>query len=182
MEINDIEIINPSLYPVEESKLEELVVLINQVYLDSEGELWPHDGSYYRTKLSEIKSYIAKGQLRFAVINSKIVGMVKVFKKDEDLGCFGMLLVHPEYRRYKLGSLLVEHAEKWCRQTGLKNIELELLVANDFTMKEKVMLRKWYSKIEYQLIEIVPFESLYPSHSRLIQVPCSFEIMRKNLN
>ncbi len=179
--MNDLVIVNPKDIPISEEKLKNLVEIINAIYLASEGELWPHDGSYFRITLSEIKDFIKKGHLRFAMIADKIVGVIKIHRKEDNLGCFGLLSVDPNYRNLKIGSKLIQIAEQWCVSSGLSCIELELLVPREFSLKDKEMLRKWYSQIGYKLIAIEPFESLYPSHKDLIQVPCNFEIMRKSL-
>lgn len=179
--MEEVKVIQPVLTSISSEDLTGLVELINQVFLDSESEFWPHDGSYYRTTVEEIASFICKGHLRFAIVDDRIVGMIKVYKKGSGLGCFGMLIVDPAYRKHKIGSLLVKEAENWCLAVGLQNIELELLVANDFELEEKIQLRNWYDRIGYVLIEKVPFESLYPTHADLIQIPSSFEIMRKKL-
>ncbi len=162
--------------------LKHLVDKINEVFLVSESKLWPHDGTYYRTTVEELKSFIEKGQIRIAKMDDLIVGLIKVYQKRNGVGGFGLLMVDPAYRQFKIGTQLVQVAEDWCKTVQLSAIELELLVANDFVLEDKIILREWYGRRGYQWIEKTAFETLYPSHAGLIQVPCSFEIMRKKLN
>ena len=179
--MKEVQFINPLEVNFSRVQLEKLVCLINDVFFVAEGVLWPQDGTYYRTTLAEVESYIAKGELRFAMINEEIAGIVKVIKRNSDLGCFGMLVVDPKFRQHKLGSQLVELAENVCIAQGMSRIELELLVPNDFILEDKEFLREWYNRIGYKYEEKFPFESLYPSHAHLIQTSCRFEIMRKKL-
>ena len=178
----DVKIINPLKANFSKKELEDLVEIINDVFFQTEGVLWPQDGTYYRTTVNEVEGYISNDELRFAIIDSKIVGLVKVVERNQDLGCFGMLVVDPNYRKHKLGSLLVSTAENLCRAKGMTQIELELLVPNEFILADKEFLREWYSRIGYKHEESVSFESLYPSHAHLLQTSCRFEIMRKILS
>jgi GNAT superfamily N-acetyltransferase len=179
--LDQIEIILPFSGQYDDEKLQILIELINDIYLQSERIIWPTDGSYFRIRLSQLKELIELGHIRLAILNDEIIGVIKIMAKEKGIATFGLLAVNPKYRKHKVGSALIENAENWAKNNSLAYMELELLKPIDQIIQDKVFLENWYGRIGYKKLKTYQFEELYPSHAHLIQLPCLFEIFRKKL-
>ncbi len=107
-----------------------IVKLINQVYLLTEKDFWPHDGQYERTNTNEIEHFIKKKELIIATKSQEIVGAAHIYHLKENVCGFGMLVSSPKYRGIGIGSLLMKSIEDWAKTNHYNTIQLELLNTN----------------------------------------------------
>lgn len=157
----------------------EWVELINQVYLTSESEFWK-DG-YYRISEEEYLKTIAAGQFLFAFLEDKKAGCVKVRRLEEDLGDFGMLITHPNFRKHGIGGKLVDAAEAHLAQLGCKRIRLEVLKPIHWLHEEKEFLDRWYRKLGYSPIDTIDFFEAYPRMKGQGKTELEFVVYEKGL-
>ena len=155
--------------------------LINQVYLLTEKDFWPHDGQYERTNDDEIAEFIKNNELIIATISNEIVGAVHVYHLEENVCGFGMLVSSPEKRGIGVGSTLMKSIEDWAKINHYKTIQLELLKQIEYKHPDKEFLTSWYTLLGYKYITKTTYLDLYPKQASLLQVPCNFEIYQKNI-
>jgi|LGVF01.2.fsa_nt_gb GNAT superfamily N-acetyltransferase len=155
--------------------------LINKVYLITESDFWPHDGSYERTNTALITEYIKNKELIIARIDNEIVGAVHVYPIKESICGFGMLVAAPDKRGLGIGAALMEGIENWSKNNSYKTIQLELLKPINYKHPDKEFLSFWYTKLGYTLISNTSYGNLYPKQAFLLKIPCNFEIFQKNL-
>jgi len=155
--------------------------LINKVYLITESDFWPHNGSYERTNASEILQFIENNELIIAQIDEEIVGAVHVYPVKDDVCGFGMLVAAPKKRGHGIGTTLMKSIEDWAVNNKYKIIQLELLKPINYLHPDKEFLNNWYTKMGYKLISKTTYGKLYPKQASLLKIPCNFEIYQKNL-
>ena len=81
------------------------------------------------------------------------VATCRFYEKDGESVVLGRVVVLPEYRGKKLGSLLLSEAEKWIRELGYKRIDVDSrTVAVGFYEKNG------YEKISGEVIISGPFD------------------------
>ena len=162
-------------------QIESVVELINKVYLITESDFWPHNGSYERTNASEITRFIKNKELIIAQIAEEIVGAVHVYPVKEDICGFGMLVAAPKKRGCGIGVTLMESIEDWAINNEYKIMQLELLKPINYKHPDKEFLKRWYTKMGYKLTSKSSYGKLYPKQASLLKIPCNFEIYQKNL-
>lgn len=54
--------------------------------------------------------------------NGEIVGVIKVFEKESEVGWMSHLAVHKDYQKRGVGRLLVQAVEKQARENGFKRL------------------------------------------------------------
>ncbi len=116
-----------------------------------------------------------------AQIGEQIVGVCKIDKRDEQTCEFGMLTADPNFRSIGIGRELVEFAENWGRDTGFKQMRLELLTPRVGKNKSKEFLKVWYSRIGYEPSYTVPFEEEAPHRKNDFSQDCDFTVWLKDL-
>ncbi|MCB0476033.1 MAG: GNAT family N-acetyltransferase [Flavobacteriaceae bacterium] len=155
--------------------------LINRVYMISEHDFWSQTGEYSRTTLEAITEFIKKEELLIARMNNEIVGAVHVYRITDTRCGFGMLVSLPEKRRSGIGAALIAAVETWAFENKYSQIQLELLVPESYKHPDKEFLKKWYTRLGYQLKSATPYADLYPKQAHLLKMQCFFEIYQKNL-
>ncbi len=155
--------------------------LINQVYLQTESDFWPHNGLYERTNAVKLIRYIKNNELIIATIADQIVGAVHVYPIENDHCGFGMLVASPKKRGLGIGTSLMKSVENWALANNYKTIQLELLKPKAYIHPEKEFLHKWYTELGYTFINKTTYGDLYPEQSHLLKIPCDFEIYQKKL-
>jgi GNAT superfamily N-acetyltransferase len=159
----------------------DLVNLVNSVYAKAEAGMWQESG--LRTNVIEIKRLVNEKRLILARLDDQIVGLVAVrLMEDSETSEFGMLVVDPEYRKLKVGSLLVASAEKWAQQNSCTHMRLELLTPRNWKHPSKEFLKKWYRKIGYKPTKTEPFELLHPDKIDALATDCDFTVWLKKLS
>jgi len=162
-------------------QIESVAELINKVYLITESDFWPQNGSYERTNALEITQFIAKKELIIARIEEEIVGAVHIYPVKDDVCGFGMLVSSPEKRGAGIGRMLMKSIEDWAMMNTYKIIQLELLKPINYLHPDKEFLKGWYTKLGYRIISKTSYGDLYPNQASLLKIPCNFEIYQKNL-
>ncbi len=155
--------------------------LINTVYENSEREFWPTDGSYSRTTIDEISSFVEKEELIVAKEANEIVGTVHVYPINSTTLGFGMLTVSLQHRKKGIGNVLLKAVEVFAKTNKFSKIQLELLKPLHFKHQEKEFLEKWYCKNNYELTESITHENLYFKQATMLKFPCKFDIFTKTI-
>lgn len=154
---------------------------INSIYLEEEALVWPNDGRYERTNAQEVLNYDQLGELLVAKNeNNEILGSLRLYIHDGRT-YYGILITIREYRSAGIGGLLVQKAEEIAKSRGESFIYIELLLAKDGSLTNKQGMRQWYSSKGYVYHEDIRFDQKDPIKSKLMKIPCYFEIMRKAL-
>ena len=99
--------------------------------------------------------------------------------ENNTIGEFGMVVVNPDYRGKRLGSGLVEEAEKWAKSWGAHTMRLELLTPKTWKQDTKEFMKQWYTRIGYKPQKTEPFEKQYPIDSKKLATECDFTIWLK---
>ena len=81
-------------------------------------------------------SYGSAGEAFFVAVNgAKVVGTIGVKHEDKRTALLRRLFVDDQYRRRQIGSQLVEHAIKFCRQNGYHEIIFKTTSSMDLAIK-----------------------------------------------
>jgi len=163
-------------------KINEITKLINEVYLVTEKEFWPHDGRYERTNRKELLRFIDNEELIIARSGREIIGAVHIYPIKEKICGFGMLVSSPKMRGIGVGSALMERIENWAKNNNYKIIQLELLKPIEYKHPDKEFLKAWYMKLGYEMISKTSYRELYPKQASLLKIPAYFEIYQKNIS
>ncbi|MFD4668173.1 GNAT family N-acetyltransferase [Lentzea sp. NPDC058450] len=157
----------------------EIAALINRVYADAEKGIWL-DGAA-RTGEQEIAGLIAAGEIAVARDQGRLIGSVRIHELPDGAGEFGMLVAAPEERGTGVGRGLVEFAENWARERNLAEMQLELLVPQEWAHPVKEFLRAWYTRLGYRLQRRDDLATAYPFLVPKLATPCDFLVFRKDL-
>jgi GNAT superfamily N-acetyltransferase len=156
-----------------------LAALINRVYDDAERGLWRDRAG--RTDAAELAGFIAAGEIAVATRDGRIAGSVRVRRVAEDIGELGILVAAPDQRGIGVGTALVDFAERHSREHGMRAIRLELLVAREWRHPGKELLRAWYERCGYRLVDVLDVGAVYPQLPPLLATPCDLERYEKPL-
>jgi len=164
---------------LDENQVGFLVSIINQVYQESEGDIWKAE--HERITLPRMLEIIAKGELLLAVTDSEICGCIHLEPMDVVMAKFKMLVTNPKFKGQGIGSMLVNYAEEVARVNGANKMQLELLVPAAFKHPDKIFLNRWYTRIGYQKIEEHAVDYLNSGLSKLLKIDCVIEVYHKIL-
>ncbi len=160
--------------------VEQLTALINDVYATAESGLW-RDGAT-RTTAPELAQLIAVGQIAVATApGGRIVGSVHVHRIAAAINEFGLLVAAPDNRGIGIGRTLVDFAEQYSIDRGLRAIQLELLVPRSWRHPSKEFLKTWYGRRGYRHIQTRQMVDAYPHLAPLLATPCDLEVHEKRL-
>jgi GNAT superfamily N-acetyltransferase len=160
--------------------IERLTRLINGVYATAESGLW-RDGAT-RTTEPELTGLIEVGQIVVATTqDGHVVGSVHVHQISNDTGEVGTLVAAPEHRGTGVGRALLDFAEDYSRDQGLRAIQLELLVPRAWRHPSKEFLKSWYGRRGYRLIQTRRMDDSHPHLAPLLATPCDLEVREKSL-
>ncbi|GLY50245.1 GNAT family N-acetyltransferase [Lentzea sp. NBRC 102530] len=157
----------------------EIAALINRVYADAEKGIWL-DGAE-RTSEQEVAGLVAAGEIAVVREQGRLVGSVRIHELEDGAGEFGMLVAAPEERGTGIGRRLVEFAESWARERQLAEMQLELLVPQDWQHPVKEFLRAWYTRLGYRVRRRDDLAQAYPFLVPQLATPCDFLVFRKDL-
>ena len=121
-----------------------------------------------RIKQTEVEQLLAKGVFLLAQADDKIDGCVYVELRGER-SYLGLLSVDPASQQSGLGSLLMNEAEKYCRERGSQS--MDILIVN---LRRE--LPPFYQKRGYVDSGTSPFPADVPT-----KIPCHFINMSKPL-
>ncbi|RDW63760.1 hypothetical protein BP6252_11305 [Coleophoma cylindrospora] len=171
---------NPSL-------VSEITTLVNQVYLEAEGDFFveTHLRKLLRTDPAQVTEYIQLHRVYTATHDGHIIGCIKLQIEDAGdqacsakVGHLGLFAVSSSQRRSGLGRRLVEVVEKDALLRGCQAMELEILTPKEGGHVFKDFLKVWYSKMGYRVVrteelaDSLPFlvpDIIRPSHLVIYQ-------------
>ena len=160
-------------------RVDDLAALINDVYETAERGLW-HKGAT-RTTPAELAELIRAGQIAVATCDGEVVGSVQLHDVAPDTSEFGMLVAAPDERGTGVGRALLDFAERWSRERGLRTMQLELLVPRHWRHPSKEFLRGWYGRRGYRRVRTEVIGGAHPHLAPLLATPCDLEIHQKPL-
>ncbi|MEH7223230.1 GNAT family N-acetyltransferase [Bacillus sp. JJ1566] len=160
-------------------EMEHIANIVNRVYEASEGSLWIPGAS--RTTAAEIAELTNSGEIAVAQTMGQIIGCVRVRRINQETGEFGMLAVDDKYQGTGIGRELIRFAEQKCQNEQLRKMQLELLVPQEGTHPDKVILKNWYSRIGYQPIHTETIDASFPRLAEMLAIPCKFIVFQKEL-
>lgn len=174
----------------DEALIERLVSIINQVYLETEGDMW--NEGFLRTNPEAIRVFIRAGELGVAYIQDTPRG--SSVSKGRPVGCFhlrpspdataadfGMFALDPVHRGTGLGRQMLAFAEEHCRAAGRRVMRLEVLFPTDSEHTFKARLSAWYTRAGYELVKLAVFQDGYPELAPLLRRPCDYRVFEKRL-
>ena len=164
---------------LDENQVGFLILMINQVYDDSEGNIWKKE--HQRIAKPRLLEIIAKKELLLAVAGTEICGCIHLEPMDGTIFKFKMLVANPKFKGKGVGSVLVNFAEEEARKNGALKMQLELLVPTEFEHPDKVFLNKWYTRIGYQKVAEESVDAAHDGLSKLLKTACLAEIYQKVL-
>jgi GNAT superfamily N-acetyltransferase len=159
--------------------VEQLARLVNDVYATAESGLWREGAT--RTTASEVAELIRAEQIAVATRNGHIVGSIRIHEVSEDASEFGMLVSAAEERGTGVGRALLDYAERYSRELGLRAIRAELLVPREWSHPSKEFLDAWYRRSGYGAIRTDRIDDNYPHLAPLLATPCDLVIYQKPL-
>nr|WP_304220029.1 GNAT family N-acetyltransferase [Fredinandcohnia onubensis] len=161
-------------------EMEHIANIVNRVYAASEGSLW--NPGAFRTTPEEMAELTKSGEIAVAQFMGKIVGCVRVRKIDQETGEFGMLAVDDKYQGTGIVRELIRFAEQKCQKEHLRKMQLELLVPQEGSHPDKVILEKWYTRLGYQPIHTEDIDVSFPRLAEMLAIPCKFIVFQKELS
>ena len=147
----------------ERSDAEALVPLINSAF--------EVESPFFTTKritLTETVAHFDKGTFLLAERDDEIAGCNYVELRGP-VGYFGLLSVHLDYQGHGLGRILVEQAERLCRDAGCTVMQIRVL-------NHRTELPPFYEKLGYHVARTEEVEQV-PS----ARMPYHFILMEKAL-
>lgn len=119
------------------AEAESLVPLINRAFA-IELQFFTSE----RIDLAETLEHFAKGTFLISELDGKLVGCNYVELRG-DAGYFGLLSVDPEQQGRGLGRMLIEQAEKHCRENGCSKMQIRVV-------NHRTELPPFYKKLGYK--------------------------------
>lgn len=140
----------PDIRPCTPTDYEELAALVNSAYRgESSRAGWTTEADYLagqRTSPANLRRDLCDPATRTVLCmfeNGKIIACVYLEKKDEETCYLGMLTVKPDMQDRGLGRVMLEAAEDFARQWGMKRMILGVLCTRDSLMA-------WYERRGYR--------------------------------
>ena len=166
-----------------EASAPEITDLINTAY-GNENRLW-YNQNKQRTTVPEITSSIIAGEMLAAYSTSPsedLIGCIQLHPvSPPQIAGLGMLAVPYSARGQGVGRLLVEAAEERARGMGFSEMQLELLMPRDWKLEAKEVLKVWYERMGYVLVEVGQLTDYYPKIVDLMACECICVVYRKGL-
>ena len=156
--------LSPGLRQAEETDVERLTALINEVYAPAEGFLY--DGP--RITAQEVRERLARGRFLLDVDPEEGVRGCVYVAITGTSGYFGLLAVSPSRQQRGLGRSLALAAESFCRSEGCRTMTIDVV-------NHRHELFPFYASLGYEVAGERPFED-----ARLNRA-AHFVIMRKTL-
>ncbi len=122
--------------------------LVNQAYKELSDMGLNYTATYQDEKVTQDR--MKKGRCFLLLDDERIIGTILLYEEDylkrsKKCAYVGQFGIHPEYKRKRLGSLLMDHVEKIALEECYESIQLD-------TAKPATHLVDWYLKREYQII------------------------------
>ncbi len=162
---------------IDKQRVDFLVVMINEVYKETEGNIWIDD--YQRISKEQLIKAICDKELLLAVNNQTIYGCAHLLRLNNLAYKFKMLVANPKYKGTGIGSKLVTYVEQTALGKGASIMQLELLVPTEFIHQDKVFLHNWYTRIGYELKEEHNVDYVHQGISRFLKTGCVAKVYEK---
>lgn len=164
---------------LDENQVGFLISMINQVYQESEGDMWKDE--HERVTKPRLLEIIEKKELLLAITGNSICGCIHLEPMNKKLFKFKMLVSNPIFKGKGVGSILVSFAESEAKKNGAIKMQLELLVPTKFEHADKVFLKNWYTRIGYHKIAEHDVDYVHEGLSKLLKTGCVAKIYQKEL-
>ncbi|KAK1774263.1 hypothetical protein QBC45DRAFT_425527 [Copromyces sp. CBS 386.78] len=201
--------IAPAHLAQDDTFVNSLTNLINEIYTDAERGFWSID-PFVRTNPDEVRSFITSGTLAVAWLPGTSryyieyllgCGRVQLLPSSPStaadtrtishsnpdpvettkIGQFGCLICRPEYRGSGVGRDLIKFAESWAKERGGKKMQVELVVGDGWEHEEKVKLAGWYERAGYRNVKEVDLEEGIPELGPLLARKAKYRVYHKEL-
>jgi GNAT superfamily N-acetyltransferase len=156
-----------------------LVRVINEAYAVGEEGLWL-DG-WVRITRPEVEEAVRSEGMFAATVDGEIVGAAFVRPIDAKTSDLGLVSATPAHWGTGLGGEIVRAAEDHVRGQGVKRMQLELLVPQEWVHPHKDRLRRWYIRLGYEVVRTATFEEVATHVASQLATPCEFLVFRKSL-
>lgn len=177
IDVHDIRSIDLGL-----SQKQRLFDLMIYAYAKTENDIWGEN--YHRLEAHEYFRLLNSDQFFIAFKQDVIVGSIMVYRKDDSTFGFGLLNADFNETGYGIGKLLIEAAERYAKENGGLQMQLEILRAESPISEFKIWLSKWYMDLGYEFEGTFPFEYVEPNRPEkreIMQTEAVFDIYRKEL-
>jgi len=140
-------------------ELDEVALLLKEAYIQYELDFPEGRWGSYLENIMDVRSRVDDAQLIVAEINGVLVGSVTLYLDSAGLheegwpaGWAGIRLlgVHPKYRGYGIGKVLMEECIRRCRENGIHTLGLH-------TSKLMEVARRMYEKMGFQRVSEYDF-------------------------
>lgn len=169
----------PTVTPARHDHVDEIVALVNEVYLATEGPVWKPGTT--RTSRAEVTASVETGRVLVALHDEQLVGTVTIHVEGSTAS-FGMLGVRPSVAGRGLGSTLVRAAEEHARAAGAGVMEIDVLHPAQGTLPAKQKLAGWYPRLGYELTGSTTPEEADPALAEELSTPCRLDLYRRHLD
>jgi GNAT superfamily N-acetyltransferase len=159
-----------------------LTELVNRVYAEAEQGFWVEGTE--RTTTTDVARLIAGGEIAVARDgdgDAPVVGSIRVHALDGHTGALGMLVADPAHRGEGVGRDLMGFAEEHCRRQDHTVMQLELLVARQWTHPTKAFLDTWYARRGYRPVRSRPMAEARPRLAPFLATACDLVVYHKPL-
>ncbi|KAJ4419238.1 hypothetical protein N0V85_001117 [Neurospora sp. IMI 360204] len=196
--------IAPAYLAEDDTFVNSLTNLINEIYTDAERGFWSID-PFTRTNPAEVRSFITSGTLAVAWLPGYSQGCIEYLlgcgrvqllpppepssrtpshsnpDPSSPIGQFGCLICRPEYRGSGVGRDLLKFAEDWTREKGGKKMQVELVVGDGWEHEEKTKLAGWYERAGYENVKEVDLCEGIPELGPLLARKARYRVYQKTL-
>jgi len=122
--------------------------LVNQAYQELADMGLNYTATYQDEEITLQR--MRKGRCYLLLDGQKVIGTILLYeddylKRSKKCAYVGQFGIHPDYKRKKLGSLLMDYVEKIALEEGYASIQLD-------TAKPATHLVNWYLKRDYRII------------------------------
>ncbi|KAF7319817.1 Triacylglycerol lipase [Mycena kentingensis (nom. inval.)] len=139
---------------------------------------------YKRIDEAGLREVIRAGELAVAYQDRVAIGCIRVvLPKPGDAGEFGLFATDTSVRGSGIGRALVDFAESHCRNAGMREMQLELLIPTwiEGGHPFKNRLHEWYTRLGYKVTKVETLEEHYPELAPLLRGRCDYTVYRKPL-
>ena len=141
--------------------IHELTLLINRAYKRLADMGLKYVGTWQDDRMTEKR--LRGAECWVGAMDGKIVATVLLrdgehsrgnpFYERPDVAVLGQFAVEPDLQGTGIGSKMLEHAEKWAKETGASELALD-------TSESATHLIEWYKKRGYRFVDYVDWRPL----------------------
>lgn len=161
------------------SEIDELYGIIIDAYARTEKEVWGE--GYVRISKPEYLELIQRKEILFAQLDGEIVGGIHFFHLRDKTWTFSLLGTSKNHQGKGIGTALINGVEEAAKKLGGDRIHIEVLRAENISVKSKELLDQYYKRLGYDMVKTVDVFEVYNDSdkwSRLIN-PSVFDCYLK---